>query len=71
MCIKFLGGGISTNLSGPRGTYLKKRKEKKRKALDQQHLKKNFTPVTWLLWQRITSKDLLGLYDLSGIQTCC
>ena len=28
-------------------------------------LQKNVNPVTWLLWQGITSKDLLGLYDLT------
>jgi hypothetical protein len=29
---------------------------------------RNSNPARWLLWQEITSKELVGLYNLAGIQ---
>ena len=33
------------------------------------YMQRNFSPATWLLSQRITSKDLLDLYDQAEIHT--
>jgi hypothetical protein len=37
---------------------------------EELQLEMNFNPATQLLWQRMTSKDLLGVYDLHRKPTC-
>jgi hypothetical protein len=38
---------------------------KRRKIQKDKDLYRNFNSASWLLWQKITSKELLGLYDLA------